>query len=113
MVELSDSTGWNYIMKATDSPERICRYYKKTMETMGWTLHNEVPSQGGTLSFATRNGVPIEVKNLQSNVMIFTDYRDLLEVRVLTDTVSNNTVIVVSSKLKQSASKQPSVPDDK
>ena len=104
MVELSDNTGWNYIIKATDSQNRICRYYKKTMETMGWTLHNEVPTQGGTLSFTTRNGVPIEIKNLKSNILIFTDYHDVLEVRVLTDSISINTMIVVSSKIKESAS---------
>lgn len=112
-MELSDSTGWNYIMKTTDPPERIYRYYMKTMKTIGWTLHNEVPSQGGTLSFTTQKGVPIEVKNLKSNILIFTDYRNLLEIRVLTDSISNETIIVVSSKLKESASKQTTAHDDK
>ncbi len=113
MVELSDTTGWNHIMKTSDSQDQICQYYKKTMETMQWTLHNEVPSHGGNLSFTTQSGKPIEINNLKSRIMIFTDYHDVLEVRVLTDSVSNNTIIIVSSKIKESASKKSSQPDDK
>ena len=112
MLELSDSTGWNYIMKAIDSQDRICQYYRKTMETMEWILHDEVPSQGGKFSFTTQNGNTIKIDNLKSNIMIFTDYIDVLEVRVLTDSVLNNTIIVVSSKIKESASKKSLQSDD-
>ncbi len=113
MVELSDSTGWNYIMKTSDPQDQICQYFKKTMTAMEWTLHNEVPSHGGNLSFITQSGISIEINNLKSNILIFTDYYDVLEVRVLTDSMSNNTIIVVSSRIKQSASKKSSKPDDK
>jgi hypothetical protein len=82
------------------------------METMEWTLHNEVPSQSGNLSFTTPSGVPMQINNLKSNIMIFTDYHDVLEVRVLSDSVSGNTVIVMSSKIKESASKQTSQPEE-
>ena len=105
MVEISDSTGWNYIIETTDSPDRICQYYNKAMAKMKWILHNEIANQGGHLSFSTPNGKPITINNLKSRVMIFTDYYNVLEVRVLTDSLSNNTILVVSSKIGKSATK--------
>ena len=105
MVELADSTGNNYILETSDSPERICRYFKKVMEKTDWRLHNETPSAGGTTTFTTPRGVDITVNNTQSRVLVFTDYKNLKEVRVLTDSVTHNSVIVVSSNVMEASSK--------
>ena len=105
MVELADSTGNNYILETSDSPDRICRYFKKVMEKMNWKLHNEVPSAAGTTTFTTPKGIEMSINNTQSRVLVFTDYKDLKEVRVLTDSVTHHSVVVVSSNVMEASSK--------
>jgi hypothetical protein len=68
-------------------------------------LHNETPSAGGTTTFTTPRGVGITVNNTQSRVLMFTDYKNLKEVRILTDSVTHHSVLVVSSKVMESNSK--------
>jgi hypothetical protein len=105
MVELADSTGNNYILETSDSPNRICQYFKKVMGKIDWKLERETPSAGGTTTFTTPLGVEMNVDNTLSRVLLFTDYRNLKEVRVLTDSVSHNSVIVVSSNVMEASSK--------
>jgi hypothetical protein len=102
---LADSTGQNYVLETRDSQDRISKYFMKAFDKMHWRLFREAASAGGTTSFTTPKEIEVKVENTQAHSMIFTNNQDLMEVRVLTDSVAHHSIVVVSSKVMEATSK--------
>lgn len=105
MIELADSTGQNYILETRDLQDRIGKYFMKVYNKMDWKLFREAQTAGGTTTFTTPKGTEVKVENTQAHSMMFTNNQDLMEVRVLTDSVAHHSIVVVSSKVMEATSK--------